>query len=68
MKLINIEPKGNGNIKPCPFCGVVPKIEIVTLGKNQDVFLLKCTNNYCPSNKNWGIDKQELINAWNERT
>lgn len=67
MKLIDIELKSDNRIKPCPFCGITPKIETITLSKNQEVFSLKCSNSFCPTNNNWGIDKQKLINIWNDR-
>ena len=53
------------DIKPCPFCGEIPKITKV--GK---LYYLRCCNINCTANpmSTPFYDKQEAIEAWNTRT
>lgn len=66
MKFWDIENKEEGDIKSCPFCGLVPEIRVVQL-MDKKVFELKCRNPYCPSNIQWSKSMDEIISIWNRR-
>lgn len=56
-----------GEIQPCRYCGVVPKLEVKDLlGKK--AFVLKCNNLYCVTNADWAKSKEEIIERWNRGT
>lgn len=49
-------------IKPCPFCGVIPKPHLLDTGK----WLVECQNEHCPS-KGASPFKEYAVENWNMR-
>ena len=55
-------------LKPCPFCGLPPKMHETTIG-NMDFWVNYCKNNVCgvsPTSKYRRL-RREAIEAWNRR-
>ncbi len=49
-------------IKPCPWCGVIPKPHLLDTGK----WLVECQNEHCPS-KGASPFKEYAVENWNMR-
>lgn len=59
----------NIKLKPCPFCGKSPVIEVWCSGGA--MFMVKCNNPVCPVPINGypaGRDLNQIKHEWNRRT
>ena len=70
--MIDIEQKESPkHIKPCPFCGVAPKLEIRVINENSGhpttIYYYHCDNIYCGSNTTWNKSRAQAIEHWNTR-
>lgn len=54
--------KDNKLLKPCPFCGGVPK-----LVEDEGQYKIFCTNSACDAQYGWCADKDYIISMWNKR-
>ena len=56
-------------LKPCPFCGYVPKVETYEDMFHRIKFGIECHSEDCDIQPftTWYADKQEAIEAWNRR-
>lgn len=52
------------NLKPCPFCGGEPKMEVLG-GKGSDHRTVQCSK--CKCDLHWQITEEFAIAAWNTR-
>ena len=56
-------------LKACPFCGIVPKVEIFEDGWHRKKFGIVCENDDCyiqPFTA-WCAEKDDVIKEWNRR-
>jgi Lar family restriction alleviation protein len=56
-------------LKPCPFCGEIPKIEIFTDMFERKKYGIECHGSDCEINPMtaWYADENDAIEAWNRR-
>ena len=56
------------SLKPCPFCGRIPEIQITDVGpgKGREAWI-SCKGPYCIEQKHVYATKKAAVDAWNRR-